>query len=282
MLDRAAEAIRSAEALLITAGAGMGVDSGLPDFRGPEGFWNAYPPYRKLGLKFQDLADPRWFQSDPALAWGFYGHRMTLYRDTVPHAGFGVLKKWATRMRHGAFVFTSNVDGQFQKAGFPEDRLVECHGTLLLAQCTRHCGAPPFPTANIHVDVDPESFRARPPLPACPSCGALARPNVLMFDDADWEMSHTDAQRHRLFQWREPLAGSGARFVVVELGAGTSIPTVRGTGEAWARKASVTLVRINLREPSVPLPSHVGLPLGALVALTAIDERLADGTSPPQ
>ena len=39
------------------AGAGMGVDSGLPDYRGPEGFWRAYPPYRALGLRFEELAD---------------------------------------------------------------------------------------------------------------------------------------------------------------------------------------------------------------------------------
>lgn len=56
---RAAEAVRSAEALLVCAGAGMGVDSGLPDFRGPEGFWRAYPAARRLGLRFEELADPR-------------------------------------------------------------------------------------------------------------------------------------------------------------------------------------------------------------------------------
>src|SRR6266403_3978961 len=79
-LHRAAEAIRGADALLIAAGAGMGVASGLPDFRGNQGFWRAYPPYQKLGLDFVSLANPRWFASDPALAWGFYGHRLNLYR----------------------------------------------------------------------------------------------------------------------------------------------------------------------------------------------------------
>ena len=53
------------EAILIGAGAGMGVDSGLPDFRGGSGFWKAYPPYAKLGLDFVSLANPRWFVSDP-------------------------------------------------------------------------------------------------------------------------------------------------------------------------------------------------------------------------
>src|SRR5271170_2371031 len=109
VLDRAALTIAKADALLIAAGAGMGVDSGLPDFRGKEGFWRAYPPYQRLGLDFVSLANPRWFAEDATLAWGFYGHRMGLYRQTAPHEGFSILARWASRIKHGAFVFTSNV-----------------------------------------------------------------------------------------------------------------------------------------------------------------------------
>src|ERR1051326_6655246 len=114
MVQEAARAVRAAMdeggGLVIGAGAGMGVDSGLPDFRGPQGFWKAYPPYEKLRLHFVDLANPRWFAGDPAVAWGFYGHRRNLYRKTLPHAGFQTLRAWAGRLRNGAFVFTSNVD----------------------------------------------------------------------------------------------------------------------------------------------------------------------------
>src|ERR1700737_5026799 len=124
-IRRAAGAIGEAGALLIGAGAGMGVDSGLPDFRGNQGFWRAYPPYQKLGLDFVSLANPRWFASDPALAWGFYGHRLNLYRTTEPHAGYRILHSWARRIRHGAFVFTSNVDGHFQRAGFDPQCVVK-------------------------------------------------------------------------------------------------------------------------------------------------------------
>src|ERR1700754_3249571 len=92
---RAAELISRADALLYCAGAGIGVDSGLPDFRGTEGFWRAYPPYQRLGLAFEELADPAHFVTDPELAWGFYGHRLALYRATVPHPGFDVLSGWA-------------------------------------------------------------------------------------------------------------------------------------------------------------------------------------------
>src|SRR5687767_9842489 len=87
LLARAAAAVRDADALLVTAGAGMGVDSGLPDFRGTEGFWRAYPAFARLGLRFEQLASPAWFARDPHLAWGFYGHRLNLYRATTPHAG---------------------------------------------------------------------------------------------------------------------------------------------------------------------------------------------------
>ena len=66
------------------------------------------------------------FARDPELAWGFYGHRQALYRATVPHAGFGVLVRWsATRPTR---VFTSNVDGQFQRAGLSD--VLECHGSI--------------------------------------------------------------------------------------------------------------------------------------------------------
>ena len=75
-IEKAAAAVAMADALLVTAGAGMGVDSGLPDFRGDKGFWKAYPPFERLGVSFVDMANPGWFARDPELAWGFYGHRL--------------------------------------------------------------------------------------------------------------------------------------------------------------------------------------------------------------
>jgi len=75
---QAAELIVAADALVIAAGAGLGVDSGLPDFRGNEGFWKAYPALAKAQLNFTEVASPRTFHQDPALAWGFYGHRLAL------------------------------------------------------------------------------------------------------------------------------------------------------------------------------------------------------------
>ena len=55
---QAKEIIKNADAIVITAGAGMGVDSGLPDFRGDQGFWKAYPPLKDKDLGFTDIANP--------------------------------------------------------------------------------------------------------------------------------------------------------------------------------------------------------------------------------
>jgi NAD-dependent SIR2 family protein deacetylase len=270
-LKAAAEAIACANALLIGAGAGMGVDSGLPDFRGPEGFWNAYPPYRKLGLDFYKLADPRWFEDDPELAWGFYGHRLTLYRQTLPHDGFQILRSWAHRMKYGAFAFTSNIDGHFQRAGFDLERICEVHGSIHWLQCLRNCGHGTFSASDQAIDIDEETMRAVPPLPACPGCGGLARPNVLMFGDWHWQDARTAEQSARMEDWLERVPGR--RLVVVECGAGNAVPTVRQFCEQVASYYVAYLIRINVREPHVP-SGHIGLPLGALHALKAIDGLL--------
>ena len=193
--------IAEADALLIGAGAGMGVDSGLPDFRGAQGFWRAYPPYARLGLDFAAIANPRWFATDPPFAWGFYGHRLNLYRRTEPHEGFAILGRWAERMSAGAFVVTSNVDGHFQRAGFDPERVVEVHGSIHWMQCTRTCGVGIFPAGPYDVAVDETTFRAGEPLPACPRCGALARPNILMFGDSDWDPDRSAAPSDRLSAW---------------------------------------------------------------------------------
>jgi len=262
-LEEAAAAIREAEAVLIGAGAGMGVDSGLPDFRGNEGFWQAYPPFAERGLSFMDLANPDWFRSDPALAWGFYGHRLGLYRSTEPHEGFGLLAGWAADKRHGAFVFTSNVDGQFQRAGFAPERVAECHGSIHHLQCSESCSDAIWENATA-VSVDEETFRAGPPLPSCPDCGAVARPNILMFGDFGWHPQRTSGQLRGLDRWLHSFLGDSA--VIVELGAGRAVPTVRSQCESAARLLDAPLIRINPREPEGP-PGTLSFADGALAAL---------------
>ncbi len=260
-LDQAADAIARSEALIITAGAGMGVDSGMPDFRGPEGFWRAYPPYAKLGLRFEEVANPRHFASDPQLGWGFYGHRLNLYRSLEPHPGFGLLRNWVEKSPRGGFVYTSNVDHHFHRAGFRLGRIVECHGSIEHWQCLVSCGVGIFEAPEGPVEVDPATFRAIEPLPECPRCGGLARPNILMFGDWGWDETRTRSQESQLESWLETL--ESPRICVIELGAGLAVATVRRFSEGIVKELGATLVRINLRDPEVPR-GQIGVALGAL------------------
>ncbi len=72
-IELAAALIEQADAIIVAAGAGMGIDSGLPDFRGKDGFWRAYPALRHAGLDFYSIASPQAFHVSPEVAWGFTG-----------------------------------------------------------------------------------------------------------------------------------------------------------------------------------------------------------------
>lgn len=101
---------------------------------------------------------------------------------------------------------------------------------------------------------------------ACPQCGAVARPNVLMFNDWSWCNSRKEAQAARQEEWLLSIS----RPVVVELGSGTEVPTVRRFSERIARQVGGRLIRINPREPGVPTKSDVGLAMNALDGIKAI------------
>ncbi len=273
VIQKAAELIKEADALLITAGAGIGVDSGLPDFRGNEGFWKAYPPIAELGLSFSDMANPQWFKVDPRLAWAFYGHRLNLYRETDPHDGFSKILDIAKNKKLGYFVFTSNVDGQFQKAGFDPQRICEVHGSIHHLQCNIPCVNDVWPAGSAIVSVDMKEFKAELPLPRCKHCGEIARPNILMFGDYTWLSDRSDEQGVRLKSWMKDIVGQGGRIAVVELGAGKAISTVRGFSESVCRNLEGSLIRINPREHHIDVEG-VGIPLGSLEAVRRVAELL--------
>lgn len=271
MFRQAADAINTAELFIITAGAGMGVDSGLPDFRGNSGFWQAYPPYARLGLSFVECANPEHFQRDPAFGWGFYGHRANLYRETVPHEGFQILQRWIGQRKAPCFVVTSNVDGQFQKAGFDDGQILEVHGSIHWLQCLKPCSEDIWPNRE-QMTVDEQTMRAAR-IPRCPACNGVSRPNILMFGDWSWLPQRTHEQEQRFRQFLAEHADK--RIVVIEMGAGTAIPTIRAMSEriGWQHDQA-TVIRINVREPDIQTP-HIGLACGALEGLRKLDELLA-------
>ena len=268
--EKAAQWVAQAEVFIITAGAGMGVDSGLPDFRGNHGFWQAYPPYARLGLSFVECANPEHFQRDPAFGWGFYGHRTNLYRSTVPHEGFETILKWIGEKQADYFVVTSNVDGQFQKAGFDEHNILEVHGSIHWLQCLQPCCERIWPNRE-EIAIDETSMRAGN-IPRCPDCGGVSRPNILMFGDWSWLPGRTHGQEAGFRQFLDEHGDR--RIVVIEMGAGTAIPTIRATSEriGW-NCPQANVIRINTREPEIKAP-HIGLACGALEGLRKIDQLL--------
>ena len=267
MFKRASSLISEAEVFIITAGAGMGVDSGLPDFRGNKGFWNAYPEYQRLGLSFEECANPQHFAHDPRFGWGFYGHRTNLYRETIPHDGFHLIQKWLEKNNADYFVVTSNVDGQFQKAGFAEDNIYEVHGTIHWLQCQQVCTTDIWENKAAFV-IDSGTMRAVNELPRCPHCGTIARPNILMFGDWSWSSRRTNFQKQRFDRFR--VDNARKKTVVIELGAGTSIPTIRMLSERMGSRKNVSVIRINPREPEINAP-HISIACGALDGLQRID-----------
>jgi NAD-dependent SIR2 family protein deacetylase len=259
------------------------------------GFWKAYPPMKELGLDFQSMANPSLFETDPELAWGFYGHRLQLYRDTTPHRGFRILKELTLDRGIPAFVFTTNVDGQFQKSGWPENRLVENHGSIHHLQCMypMACGRP---EARHIVDatpscaspqVDPVTFRAESsslPRCHCEQREYIARPNILMFGDNMWVPSRSGKQRAQFVRFLDalgcdrPTLTSAARVrhaseadiprvVVVDIGSGIEVPTCRIVSESVACGfgSKGSLIRINTTRDEIPSHSQLQAPEADLI-----------------
>jgi len=125
-------------------------------------------------------------------------------------------------------VFTSNVDGQFQKARFDPERIVEAHGSIHHLQCSNNCRARGSGRRTTSIpEVDEARCELVSDLPCCPHCRALARPNILMFSDWHWKQTRTGQQKVRINTWRQQVK----RPLVIELGAGEAIPTVRCMGK---------------------------------------------------
>ncbi|KAL1525566.1 hypothetical protein AB1Y20_020420 [Prymnesium parvum] len=284
-LENAAEAIIHADGLLFTAGAGMGVDSGLPDFRGTTtGLFAGVTE-----MTYEQMSDDRHFLEDPLFAWGVNSAQMNMYRKADPHSGYLTLKKWAEQLGKEYFVWTSNIDGQFRKAGFPAERIVTCHGEMEYLQCTdrKCCQAGGenhvWSSANLpsKVEVDATTLRLvdasllETPAFRCPRCGSVARPNVWFCSDQNYwshPARHEASSRYR--RWLETMHEGNKRLVVIECGAGLAIPAVRCEGEDAVEHAGEGsfLVRVNPSDCRVPAHRGIGLPFAAAHGLCLLDK----------
>eukprot|EP01027_Heterolobosea_sp_BB2_P014667 GEZU01021043.1.p1 GENE.GEZU01021043.1~~GEZU01021043.1.p1 ORF type:complete len:190 (+),score=24.92 GEZU01021043.1:828-1397(+) len=127
-----------------------------------------------------------------------------------------------------------------------------------------------WPATDVNVKVDPETFLADPKtIPACPAaCGSIARPNILMFGDWDWIPTRTNEQQARYENWLHEVKSTRSKLVVIDIGAGTAVPTARHAAESVVREYNksaaqqapggqldepiATLIRINVREAQIP------------------------------
>jgi NAD-dependent deacetylase len=160
-VDRLAELLRERQPCVVLTGAGISTESGIPDFRSAGGIWARYDPF--------EVAHIDALRRDPARVWEFYALRLDALAEAEPNDGHHALAELGQEGWIRAIV-TQNVDGLHERAGSGD--VVEIHGSLREAECTQ-CGA------RVPMAVAVESL----PLPACPECGEILKPGVVMFGE---------------------------------------------------------------------------------------------------
>ena len=157
---------------MILTGAGMSSESGLPTFRGKEGYW------MKDGENYHpmELATSIAFQKIPSTVWEWYHYRGKVYAEAKPNKGHYAiveLEKYCTEHNKEFLLVTQNVDNLHQKAGSNPAKIFEVHGNIFSMRCELACTD----------DIYPISEEIIEGVPKCPSCGQNARPHVLWFDE---------------------------------------------------------------------------------------------------
>lgn len=272
-IESASRYIQRADALLICTGAGMGVDSGIGTFRGKNaGIW---PPLKEMNMDFQQMSQPKWFESDPRLAWAFWKYRWENYTSAKPHEGYHIIKKWMKDKDGNGFSFTSNIDGHWSYDTLDNNKIIEVHGSIKYLQCVNTCVHKIWRTPDLsYMTTDKSGKRISTDceLPMCKYCGGIARPAVLMFDDDMWAYKEFEYQQNNYNKWLDKVNN----ICIIEIGAGNAIPTVRNESHNIALKYNASLIRINLEQSKIPkkIKNSVAIECGGLEALESIDELL--------
>ena len=173
--------------VLVLTGAGVSAESGIPTFRGKDGYWRNLDPTK--------LATPEAFARDPQLVWDWYRERRQRIRNAQPNAAHEAIARLAHHAKDFLLV-TQNVDDLHARAGMPAQKMVQIHGDIFVTRCSRcdwraelgdaeknnirgHpglAGARPSTAGN-------ELEKAEDVLPKCPECHALMRPGVVWFGE---------------------------------------------------------------------------------------------------
>jgi NAD-dependent deacetylase len=153
--------LRAARSVVVTTGAGMSKESGIPTFRdAPNALWANFSP--------EDLASRAGFRKNPALVWRWYAERRAMIARALPHEGHQALARWEPRF--DAFVLlTQNIDGLHTAAG--SRHVVELHGNIFRYKCFD----------RDHPAEEPFASGEEPPRCAC---GSPLRPDVVWFGES--------------------------------------------------------------------------------------------------
>jgi NAD-dependent deacetylase len=156
--------VRERQPCVVLTGAGISTESGIPDFRSPTGIWADYDP--------MEYATIDAFRRDPVKVWEFYALRFEVLTRAEPNAGHVALAELERRGLVQAVV-TQNIDGLHERAGSRD--VVEVHGSIRTASCLA-CGE------QVALDAVVGALRAAP-APPCSRCGAILKPDVVMFGE---------------------------------------------------------------------------------------------------
>lgn len=249
LIERAITALATAERVMIGGGAGLstaaGIDYSGARFREYFGAWA-----QRYGLSDMYTAGFYPFRTEEE-RWAYWARHIMVNRFDEPATPLYRMLLDLVRDRD-FFVITTNVEKQFAKAGFPEDRLFEVQGDYGLLQCERGCHDTLYPNEDLVRRMVAETHELRIPeslMPVCPVCGGSmdvhVRKSSDFVQDASW---YAAAERYDRFV----ASCTGRSTVLLELGVGFNTPTIiRFPFERMAleRPDDVTLVRLNRDEP---------------------------------
>ena len=224
-VERLAELVVARRPCVVLTGAGISTESGIPDFRSPTGVWAQYDP--------MEYATSDAFLEDPVKVWGFYGKRLALLDDAQPNDGHRSLAELEDRGWVRAVV-TQNIDRLHERAG--SRAIVEVHGSIRTSSCLA-CGTV-VPFAEVVALL---------PVPACPSCGRILKPDVVMFGELLPEAAIERATQLAAAAGVLLVVGSSLEVYPVAglpletLAAGGSLAIVNRGSTPFDARASVTI-----------------------------------------
>lgn len=261
-------AFARAKILIISTGAGMGKDSGLPTFRNEDGLWGQIE--NQEGKSIFEISNPQLLAQNPLAAWQYYALRQKMFAEHSPHVGFYLIKQWIAKYFEDYFVLTSNIDSFFQRAGFEEDKIRELHGSMAYLQCAAASCEEVWLNTFAYQDFLDNPTLDKIPRSQC-SSEHLARPNIYMFRDYSFVYSRVNAQKARFTEFLAQYQDKPK--LVLEIGSGPHVQSIRLNTRRLIKSHRAQLIRINPKDFKVR-NGHIGIAKPALEALRLIEDIL--------